>query len=357
MLVANTSLAGGVERSGQPAGVIFEPGNYIEFSLATANPKVSGIQVLAFPPSVTGSSSGSMANGYGFAGMSLKMALSDKLDVAVIYDQPFGASVSYAFPTTYFATGSVARLDSTSFTAIGKYRFGDNVSVFAGLRQQNLSASAVIPFLGSYAGVARNGSAIGYLVGAAYERPDIALRVALTYNSRINHDLATVENSGLGAGRMSTTTIDTPQSIALDFQTGIAPKTLLFGGVRWVEWSKFEIAPADYTTIIGSPLVSFADDTFTYTLGVGRQINENWSAAVSATYEPATGGLKSNLAPTDGRTAIGVGIVYKHDNMKLQAGVQKIWIGDAITNVFGAPGGVFTDNTALAFGMKLGFSF
>ncbi|MCG6904211.1 MAG: outer membrane protein transport protein [Rhodobacter sp.] len=358
VLVAHSALAGGVERSTQSVATIFEPGNYIEFSYTTANPQVSGTQVLVFPPSITGSSSGNMADGYGQVGMSVKFAVTEKLDVALIYDNPFGAGVAYAFPTAYFATGSTAALNTTSFTAVGRYRFGDNFSAIAGIRQQRMNASAIIPFIpGGYMGTASSDSGLGYLVGVAYERPDIALRVALTYNSTITHDMPTVETSALGVNNPSTTSVDTPQSVNLEFQTGIAPKTLLFGSVRWVDWSEFMIAPADYGTIVGGPLVSFADDTITYSLGVGRQLNEHWAAAFSVTHEPATGGLKSNLAPTDGRSAVGVGVTYRQDNMKLQAGVQHIWIGDATTSVFGAPGGAFTGNSALAFGMKVGFSF
>ena len=50
-----------------------------------------------------------------------------------------------------------------------------------------------------------------------------------------------------GGGPQSTqdtTDVDTPQSVQLDFQTGVAPKTLVFGYVRWVDWSEFSISPA-----------------------------------------------------------------------------------------------------------------
>lgn len=361
-IVATSATAGGVDRSGQTIGAIFEPGNYVEFSFGSVNPKVSGIQVLtpSPPPSVLGSSSLDMTNGYGYLGLALKFAVTDNIDVAFIYDEPFGATIAYPFPNTYFASGSTASLSSRAFTAIGKYRFGERFSVYGGVRQQNLSAAAMIPFIpGGYMATGGWDDGTGYLLGAAYERPDIALRVALTYNSTVTHNLPTVETSALGAGRASTTNIVTPQSINLDFQTGIAPKTLLFGSVRWVEWSEFDISPADYASpvLVGAPLVSYADDTITYSLGVGRQFSETWSGAISVTHEPQTGGLRSNLSPTDGRTAIGVGMTYRQDNMKLQAGLQHIWIGDAVTSVFGTPGGDFSGNTALAFGMKVGFSF
>jgi len=359
-LYTSGAIAGGVDRSGQPIGVIFEKGNYVEFSFASVNATVSGTQVLVAPPSITGSPSGDMVNGHGYAGMALKFAVSDRIDLAFIYDQPFGASVTYPAGTGYFAGGSTALLSTDAFTAIGKYRFGDNFSVYGGVRQQTFSANATLAFIpGVYTGTTAQDSSTGYLIGAAYERPEIAMRVALTYNSRISHDLLTTETVGPFAPPASIMTVETPQSINLDFQTGIAPKTLLFGGVRWVEWSEFVIAPPVYSapTLVGAPLVSFADDTFTYSLGVGRQLNDTWAGAISVTHEPATGGLKSNLAPTDGRTSVGVGVTYRQDNMKLQAGLQHIWIGDATTSVGGIPGGAFSGNTAVAFGLKAGFSF
>ncbi len=355
-LIAGSALAGGVDRSGQPIGALFEPGNYVEFSFSSVNATVSGTQLLP-APGVAGSSSGDMVNSAGYAGMALKFAVSDALDVALIYDEPYGASVTYPTGTGYFAGGSVAKLNTTALTGIARYRFGENFSVHAGVRHQTFGATALIPFVAGYSGIASSDDDFGYLVGAAYERPDIALRVALTYNSKIEHNMATTETFGPSPAMLSTTTVETPQSVNLDFQTGIAQDTLLFGGVRWVQWSDFVISPAAYTGLVGAPLVSFADDTITYTVGVGRRLNENWSIAGTVTHEPATGGLKSNLAPTDGRSAVGVGVTYRQDDFRLTAGVQHIWIGDATTAAFGFPAGDFSGNTAVAFGLKAGFNF
>ena len=41
----------------------------------------------------------------------------------------------------------------------------------------------------------------------------------------------------------------------------------------------------------------------------------------------------------------------------VQAGVQHIWIGDATTAVGPAAGGEFEDNTAVGFGVKVGYTF
>ncbi len=81
----------------------------------------------------------------------------------------------------------------------------------------------------------------GYVVGGAWERPDIAARVSLTYHSEIEHDFEADEN---GASTDFSTT--TPQSLTLEGQTGVAADTLLFGSVRWVNWSEFDISPVNF---------------------------------------------------------------------------------------------------------------
>jgi len=53
----------------------------------------------------------------------------------------------------------------------------------------------------------------------------------------------------------SVTEIKTPQSVNLEFQTGIAKVTLLFGSVRWVDWTAFNIFPADFPDV--NPIVSY----------------------------------------------------------------------------------------------------
>ena len=350
--------AGGTELTNQSIAVLFEQGNYIEFSFGSVNPPVSGTQVGTIPPAITGSASGDLAEGLEYVGAALKFALTDDIDAAIIVDKPFGAEIVYPMGTGYFAGGSTATLRSTAISAIGRYKFTDNLSAYAGIRQQSLDAEAFIPFVAGWTGSTNTDQSFGYLVGAAYERPELAMRVALTYYSSISHDLETTETSPLGVGNTSIMEVNTPQAINLDFQSGVAPGTLVFGQVRWVDWSEFDISPADYGTLTGGqPLVAYEDDTITYTLGVGRQLTENWALSGFAVYEPGTGGFKSNLFPPDGRTAVGMGVTYTQDNFKLQAGLQHVWFGDGTTQLGGAPAGEFTDNTAVAFGMKAGFTF
>lgn len=351
--LATGAQGGGVDRSGQPLGAIFTPGNYIEFSFATVNPEVTGTQ------NGSGASSGNQAIGFGDVGMTAKFAVSEKLDFALIFDRPFGADIAYPTSTGYFAAGAEAELTTSAVSAVTRYKFGNGFSAHAGLRYQSYYSRATVPFVGNWTGTSSADFSFGYLAGVAYERPEMALRVALTYFSKIGHDLPTIEDSVLGAGRASILSVETPQAVNLDFQTGVAPGTLVFGGVRWVNWSDFSIAPDDYVTLAGGqPLVEFENDTFTYTLGVGRQLTENWSVALTAVHEPGHGGFQSNLRPVDGQSALGLGVTYMQEGFNIQAGLQHIWLGDATTTIDEVnPIAEFEDNTALAFGLKMGFSF
>ena len=350
--LATSALAGGLERTTQSPAVLFENGRYFEVNLGYGLPEVSGTVGGGAVPS------GNMTENFLNFGFAYKADLNDTWSYALVYDQPYGAKVDY--PGTfgvdpYPAAGSTAEFKSHAVTGMLKYKMPNNVSIYGGIRAQSIEAEADVPFLGAYSAQGDADWKLGYLVGAAYEKPEIALRVALTYSSAVDHSLTTTESSPLGAGRVSQTEITMPQSLTLDFQSGVAENTLVFGSIRWVEWSESDITPADYFTISGGgSLVAFADDRVTYTLGVGRKLNETWSIAGSVAYEETTGSITGNLAPVDGYTSVGLAAIYNKDNMKITAGIRYVDLGPANTVVLGAD---FQDNSAIGIGVKAGWSF
>ena len=100
--------------------------------------------------------------------------------------------------------------------------------------------------------------------------------------------------------------------------------------------------------------MSFDNDKVSYALGVGRRLNENWAVALSGGFEKASGGIASNLSPTDGNRSIGVGATYTKDNVKISGGVRYIWIGDAMTELGAlSPAADFTGNSGVAIGMSV----
>ncbi len=346
-LATGAASAGGVERTTQSIGIIFEGGNYGELSFGSVTPRVSGSGGLLTP----GVPSGNIAADYTQLGVAIKTVLNPNLDFGLIIESPFGADVDYPM-TGYFASGSTAELNTIAITGVMRYKFPSNVSVIGGLRYQTLSADAEIPFAGGYTVTGAQDGGFGYLIGVAYEKPEIALRVALAYNSKIKHDLDTTEFGAI----KSITRVETPESVNLEFQSGVAKDTLVFGSVRWVDWGSFKIAPINYPA--ATPLVYYNSDTVTYTLGVGRRFNENWSGAISVAFEGRSPGPSSNLGPTNGKRSLTIGATYTKDKMKITGGVSYVDLGDAETTVAGfTPAGVFTKNHAVGVGLKIGYSF
>lgn len=346
---ASTAIAGGFERSGLPLGFMFEKGSYVELSYGHVTPKIDGAAGGGLAPS------GNMAESYSTAGLAFKTDLNDKLSLGFTVDPSFGADVNYPNPSpasapfAYPIRGTNAELNGDTIALIGRYKLTDQISVLAGLRSVGIGGNVEVWSGGTllYPASYDTDRDIGYLVGAAYEKPEIALRVALTYASETKHDLAT----SVAGTPVGSETVELPKSLTLDAQSGIAANTLLFGSIRWVDWTSTRLNSIGYPA---PPLVGHDNDTITYTLGLGRKFNDNWSGAVSIGYEDAKGGIAPNLAPTDGNISLGVGGTYTQGNMKISGGVRYVKLGDA-TALSGAS--EFTDNSALGVGVKVGWSF
>jgi long-subunit fatty acid transport protein len=359
-LVAGSAHAGGIDRSGQGIGILFEKGNYAELSFGIVNPSVSGNDVAVFG----GGPSGNVAADYTSISLGFKQDINDTLSYALIIDQPFGADILYG-PGSVALGNTSAKADATALTALLRYKFDGGFSVHGGLRATTASAEvhlrgAAYGGLNGYAVSLDRDLGIGYVVGVAYERPDIALRVALTYNSATKHNFDTVETVANGAVIVGTsvTEVKTPQSINLDLQTGIAANTLLFGQIRWADWSGFRLDPAFLVGASGSGLIDL-EDTVTYTIGVGRKFNDNWAGAISFSYEKELDPLVSPLAPTNGKLGVTLAGIYTKDNMKITAGINYTKLGDAQPET-GTPDVAranFSGNSAVGVGVKVGFTF
>jgi long-subunit fatty acid transport protein len=379
-LMATTAMAtaGGVERNAQTTAMLFEEGTYLELGFTFTNPDVSGTQVLdasAFgaPP---GSRSGQVSPDFSHYSFAFRTDVTEALSFAIIYDEPIGASVDYTgngFAPGYLyraGEGSQADLSSEQITLAARYEMPNGFSVYGGLRSVSFEGNVAL-FNGSGGGLARYtldaeaSTEIGYMLGAAYERPEIALRVALTYYSETEHDVAATEGTvgGTAATEFQTSI---PQQVLLEGQTGVAEGTLVFGSVRWTEWTAFEIAPTIYTSAISGDraLVDYEEDVWTWTIGGARVLTEQWTLLGSLTYEAEQDVFSGNLGPTDGRTSIGIAARFTEGPIRITGGINYSWIGDAETeapNLPGVPEGTqfssFRDNDALSVGLRVGYSF
>ncbi|MFW2541859.1 outer membrane protein transport protein [Primorskyibacter sp. 2E107] len=400
-LIATTATSGGIERSSNDYGFLFTPGSVFNLGHAIVTPSVSG----EYTAALGGGSTGNMSRSYGTFSFAAKHDLSDKLAIGLYHNQAYGANAAYA-QGVY--TGLTADWQSKQTSLILKYQLADRVSVFGGMRYVLSKADITIPELlirnavGNYAtdlaaqasaaamagdlataaelgarattlgtavsplanplgdpglNYSANGAQtgdFGYTLGVAYEIPDIALRVALTYESAVTHAFDTFEMlPTLGIGGNGTTEITMPQSLALDFQTGIAAGTLLFGGVKWTEWSAWEVRTPGYESVTGDEITGFANDVVTWKLGVGKQFNDNYSAFAQITYEAPDDEVASRLAPTDGRTSLGLGGQFTEGPHKLRVGMEYVKLGDATDST----GVQFKDNSAWGVGVSYTASF
>ncbi|WP_170381316.1 OmpP1/FadL family transporter [Ruegeria atlantica] len=358
---ATGAYAGGLDRSGQGVNILFEEGSVVQFRLGYTDPDVSGSQ--------DGVDSGNVAKDFFTPHLAFKYSVSDRLDIALIYDEPFGADVEYPSdyplslnPTAAFGGRSDvlrAEAETDAITALLRYKFDNGFSAIGGIRAQRAKANVAVPVVAGYEFESGSEIDFGYVVGVAWEKPEIAARVALTYNSKITHDFDSTESLNqvppIPAALVTADTeteVETPQSVNLDFQTGVAPKTLLFGSIRWVDWPQTVLAPPIYVGIVDDNLVDYADDTFTYTLGLGYQFTDEFAGAISAGYETSTGSEVSNLGPTDGFWNIGVGGTYTIEKAKISGGVRYTDIGDATTTT----GGEFSGNSAWSVGFQITYA-
>lgn len=291
-------------------------------------------------------------------------------------------------------------VDTQNLSMIFGYQPTKNWNIYAGPVYQtvkgnvSLRGQAYSLYNGYDADIKETGG-FGWLAGVAYQIPEIALKASLTYRSEIDHKVDINEDMSLlsfpalttvlgGLGVTSAqlaaissdgkTTITTPQSVNLDFQTGIMANTVAFANLRWVNWKDFSIQPYQFGKVseavgplIGRPngfnLVEYSDDQWSATLGLGRKLSDQWAGNVSVGWDSGAGNPVTTLGPTEGYWNVGLGLQYSPaPNYFIAGGVKYFWLGDAKAQT-GAQAGTdeyvadFSDSHAIAYGMKIGYKF
>lgn len=419
-LPATGVFAAALDRSGQSISAFFQPGNYFEAGISVLDPTVKGkvregFTPNAAPASVIGlqnTNLSDMGGDYMFYNAALKLQLTDQVSFGFIYDQPFGADASYSVADTgsavaggqgLFHNGTSAtavEVDTQNLSFIFGYQPNKHFNFYAGPVYQTLKGNVQLRGLG-YSGNDQFGGYnadieetgdLGWLAGAAYQIPDIALKASITYRSEIDHKVMADESSsaapGANAGTvinmnngLGKTEITTPQSVNLDLQSGIMANTVAFANIRWVNWKDFSIRPhafgkgseaasarltaGAYTK--GFNLVDYSDDQWSVNAGVGRKVTDKWAGNVSVGYDTGAGDPVSTLGPTEGYWNVGLGVQYSPTPATfISGGVKYFWLGDATAHsgTYSVPGNAdkaklaeFEDNNAIAYGLKMGYRF
>ena len=419
-LAISSAQAAGIEYSKQSVAPFFEPGNYAELSYAYVDPKIEGTDA-------AGNKIGDMMDDFDLPGAAIKIAPTANTALALIYEQPFGVDTKY--PAGNIFNNSMgtteARVETTGITLLGGGKISNNVWLYGGLEYQTLkgkitgaqpvglttalaeggytqaqyddwvakpdsfNAKLVKPLIDQVAIAPtyytldfEDKSTLVPVIGMAYEKPEIALRAALTYRAPAKYQVSGTENllvilpvlpiPGGGDGVTPTpfdeglplagkTEVKMPQSVNLDFQTGLSEKHQLLGMVnaRWVDWSNFNVAPPLATLSTQEPLAAYKKDGYSVEVALGKQFNPKVSGEVRLGYDHGTGAPLSLLGPYDSIKSLGLSAQYKlTEQLSVSAGGQYMWFegGPVDTKVDGRVANI-DDGTGYALGMKLGYHF
>ena len=293
-----------------------------------------------------------------------------------------------------------ASVDTTAIMAA--YSVNENIDVLFGLSNDRLSDTTVTTMNGTYN--IQGGSANRAVLGASYAIPDIALRVSATYMPSANmtvgssftetslpatHPITLQPIAGVSYGDFASfaaaagvpaalsaqpaviantvgsaanynSEVGLPETLILDFQTGIAADTLLFGSVYNAKWGDAQIV-SDTGSAATKISTKFEDST-KYTLGLGRKINDQLSISATYAQEDGTGALNSSpFTVSNGTKSIALGARYTQGNMTISGGVNMTEVGGVKITSDGTETGTFIaeygTNRVTAFGLKIAFAF
>lgn len=377
---ATPALAGGLERGGYNIDLLFDPSDYAIESTATfvapqrdVNDAVDNA-AKSGPLAPTGwRNTARDSESYWSPRIGAKAAIGDYGDCMVDYSQPWGA---YLKPGQWQGSSynMETKVSSSNYAATCRAKFDVGNGVFSiigggfyqeltGYKYRQVVAPAVLNLYGlPGTGVGKldmEGNGWGWRAGFAYEIPEIAFRTSLVYNSAVDHDLAgTVDLTNVPGAVLPATiqslggkivpiygSVSMPDSIELKMQSGVAPGWLVFGSVKWTDWSQIQAIPfcpvgmspcAPGSTAINT-LDLFYRDGWTVSGGVGHKFNDQWSGAVSLTWDRGTSTVIGTQTDT---WVLGTQAIYspnKSVELKLSGAIGLLTSGSS--SISGAPCG------------------
>jgi len=286
------------------------------------------------------------------------------------------------------AFGPKVNLTSDSIALMARYLLTDNFSATAGLRYDKFNAQEADLFRNAifnvtYAGAVgtvgpvaaqtlasqaaanatlptvSSATDISPVFALAYERPDVALRVELLFQA--SSSVAMNSTCGMGTGFCGTrdkTTGGMPDYLTLNFQTGVAEDTLLYGSVHHGKWSKSQLSVPDTELAAlrqNGPTSSFNDST-EYSIGLGRRLNDAISVSASYNWEPKENSTTTSLFTfANGYQGITLGARYTLENMEFSLGYNYTKLNDVLYD--GTSDNLYSDNTVSTVGGRVKLKF
>jgi long-chain fatty acid transport protein len=278
------------------------------------------------------SSDGNYTNNYAIPTFAAKVKVFDNLSCALTYVNAFGADVTYGQDAQDAGTAIHKEFSSDEYATTCDINFAagaGRLHILGGVFLQDFDYTATSTLdlgglgLGTYPATLRlqDDAAFGYRLGLGYEITEYALRAQLMYRSSIDHEtndgsfetsapIPSLSGDAYGSGTL-------PQSLKLSLQSGVAPGWLVYGSVKWTDWSVMDTL--NYTVPAGDRTDPFYwKDGWTFQAGVGHAFTDQLSGTVSLTYDTGVG-TGADIQTDTWTTAIGA--IYKpKDGIELRVG-------------------------------------
>ncbi|WP_230661235.1 outer membrane protein transport protein [Psychrobacter sp. I-STPA10] len=274
---------------------------------------------------------------------------------------------------------------SYNLTGLVGAKIGDNFQVYGGPALQRVEGEVALrgPAYQTAAGYTARISpdnTLGWVAGVAFMKPEIGLKAALTYRSKIEHNnsidesmpaldslpepVKTAAKRAVATNEAGKIDITTPESYNFDFQTGINRTTLATAKIRYVPWGDFAIVPPMYNGASklsygkdGLPLVSYDKDQWQVELGLAKRLTPALAVSGTVGWDSGAGNPTTSLGPIEGYYSVGAGAKYNiTPNWAISAGGKYLMFGDSKGVVpTGQVVSNFEDNDGYAFGVKLSY--
>lgn len=388
LVCSGPAYAAAFEQSNQSIQSFFAKNHYAEVSLAWVRPDISGqvqhteeLQQLG----ITDFSTGNFARNQFISNVALKLQLHPQLSWGLIYDQPYHVDIAYSYDPIFAGEilpieAASIQFESHNITSLIGFQPNAHWNFYTGLSYQSLEGNLYLDgqtfyIFNGYQATFEPDSAWGWLAGISYQIPEYFFRTSLTYRSAINHQHKTAESIDLGMNPSPYTEIQTPQSVNLDFQTGLPYQNTLYGTFRWLNWQNFVIQPPTFAAVIDYAAIAFPEiqdfkmidyreDQWSGKIGFAHQWPSLGINSIELLWDSGTGNPASTLNPSDGYWGIGLTHLYKiQETWDIATGLYylrfqkpEISSSEAVTPQIAGLSAV-SDNSAWMIGLKLGYHF
>jgi long-subunit fatty acid transport protein len=375
MISGSLALAGGYELQTLDTSAMYEDGSFVSLSYASINSDLKGkdaggtkvktlkdqtLTNLAFKTQV------------GDFGLGLTTYRSGAIQMNGSSNSTFtGNSIA----GNYIPSAN-AELNTTAFLV--NYNLNDSFSVIGGIKNNALNSFNLTSIYGSYDVSSKSNSA--YVVGSAFENPDIALRAEIllqpsskikttgTYTSAAVDFPTAIENMGYtdipaGVTGSFAATLNTPEMITLNFQSGIAADTLITGSIHQAKWKSSQVN-VDVSTVVpaintAAAVSSDFSDSTKYSIGLARKFSSSLSGSVSYNQEVGSGSTStSTFTMSNGSKSLNLGFRYSFEQANLSVGVSQTMFNDVTVDANALTSPIeYKNNTATTVGIKLSTNF